>query len=122
MNKTQINCTAIFSVFAAIGFGPVSPGCLIGMFVVLTRPTWFLNVAAGLYANKPMQAPQSVTEYESKQAIKKAFFSLLALFVIDIAPIPVTPIVAFFIIFTRPAWFYRLIASIYANPPGVTGS
>jgi hypothetical protein len=34
INKAQIQCLAVFSVFAIIGFGPISPGCLIGMFIV----------------------------------------------------------------------------------------
>jgi hypothetical protein len=38
---------------------------------------------------------------------------LLTLFIIDIAPVPVTPTIAFVIILARPEWFYRLIASIY---------
>jgi hypothetical protein len=47
---------------------------------------------------------------------KKCFLSILGLFMIDIAPVPVTPVVAFFIIFLRPLWFYRLVATIYQNP------
>jgi hypothetical protein len=35
MNLAQIKCLSVFAVFAIIGFGPISPGCLIGMVVVL---------------------------------------------------------------------------------------
>ena len=113
INKAQIQCLAIFSLFAIIGFGPISPGCLIGMFIVLFRPHWFWQLAINLYAGKPISPTNNISAEQSKQARKKCFLGLLTLFIIDIAPVPVTPTIAFVIILARPEWFYRLIASIY---------
>ncbi|SJM89805.1 conserved hypothetical protein [Crenothrix polyspora] len=45
----------------------------------------------------------------------KCFLSLLGLFIIDIAPVPVTPVVAFAIILSRPMWFYRMVAISYGK-------
>ena len=49
MNLAQIKCLSVFAVFAIIGFGPISPGCLIGMVVVLMRPKWFLALTLAIY-------------------------------------------------------------------------
>lgn len=113
MNKTQIKCLIVFSIFAIIGFGPVSPGCLIGMTVVAFRPRWFWRLAVNLYGDKTLAPILAITESQSQQTRKKCFLSIVALFILDIAPVPVTPVVAFFIILTRPDWFYRLVAVIY---------
>lgn len=113
INKAQIQCLAVFSLFAIIGFGPISPGCLIGMFVVLFKPDWFWQLAVNLYTGKPISPIANISDAQSKQARKNCFWGLLTLFIIDIAPIPVTPMIAFVIILARPEWFYRLIASIY---------
>jgi len=117
MNSAQIKCLCVFAVFAVIGFGPVSPGCLIGIYIVAFRPYWFWALANSLYADLPRPQPPVSTDIvqDSKQARKKCFFGLLGLFILDIAPVPVTPVVAFFIITIRPLWFYRLIARIYGN-------
>lgn len=113
MNAAQIKYLTVFSVFAIIGFGPVSPGCLIGMYVVLIRPIWFWDLIGDLYANsQPFQRSFSV---ESSQTRKKVFLFLLCLFVIDIAPVPVTPVIAFCIILGRPLWFYQLVEKIYSD-------
>lgn len=115
MNKTQIKCLVVFSVFAIIGFGPISPGCLIGMAVVILRPRWFAQLLMDLYANKTMadSLDGAVSVEQSQRARTKAFLSFLTLFIIDIAPVPVTPVIAFVIILTRPIWFYHLFATIY---------
>ncbi len=113
INKAQIQCLAVFAVFAIIGFGPISPGCLIGMYIVLFKPDWFWQLAANLYTGKPINSTTHISAEQSKQARKNCFLGLLTLFIIDIAPIPVTPTIAFVIILARPEWFYRLIASIY---------
>lgn len=115
MNKAQLKCLAVFSLFALIGFGPISPGCLIGMAVVILRPNWFRQLLLDMYASKPGLAnlePSLSPEQVSKTRIK-AFLSLLTLFIIDILPVPVTPAVAFVIILARPIWFYHLGAAIY---------
>jgi hypothetical protein len=114
MNLTQIKCLLVFAVFAIIGFGPISPGCLIGMYVVIFRPLWFWTVTVNLYANKPL--PQTIIEAkQTQQTRKKCFLSLLGLFIIDIAPVPVTPVVAYAIILSRPLWFYQLVAKVYGK-------
>jgi hypothetical protein len=115
MNKAQIKCLAVFSVFAVIGFGPISPGCLIGMAVVILRPRWFGQLLIDLYTNKTMAdgLDDQILAEQSQRARKKAFLSFLTLFIIDIVPVPVTPVIAFVIILARPVWFYRLFATVY---------
>lgn len=118
MNSAQIKCIMVFSVFAVIGFGPVSPGCLIGMYAVATRPRWLIELVrqlytrngAKLYALPPPPPNPRLTR-------KKCFLSLIGLFVVDILPVPVTPVVAFFILLLRPQWFYNLIEVIYWHSP-----
>ena len=72
MNRAQIKCLSVFAIFAVIGFGPVSPGCLIGMYVVIMRPSCFLHLAEGLYSN-PM--PEALIE--PKDILIKAFICLI---------------------------------------------
>lgn len=117
MNPAQIKCLAVFSVFAIIGFGPVSLGCLIGMSIVVMRPRWFLALVTDMYANLPKPLPDCPAKDvgQTKQARIKCFLSLLGLFVIDIAPVPVTPVIAFFIILLRPITFYRIVADVYGG-------
>lgn len=117
LNPAQMKCLGVFSVFAVIGFGPISPGCLIGMFVVINRPLWFKTLVENMYAD--LALPQTVfatapTE-QTKQIRIKCFLSLLGLFILDIAPVPVTPVVAFGIILSRPLWFYRVATGIYGK-------
>ena len=114
MNLTQFKCLGVFSIFAVIGFGPISPGCLIGLYSVVMRPLWFLQLICNLYANQPItDAVENIKA--SKNVRKKTFIFLLCLFIVDIAPIPVTPVVAFIIILSRPQWFYVLVKRIYAD-------
>lgn len=122
LNRTQIKCLLVFSVFAVIGFGPVSPGCLIGMYVVVARPPWFLGVVRALYADRVDDPPSAVptSSRNPQRTRKKCFLSLLGLFVLDIAPVPVTPMVAFVILLVRPRWFGEMVETIYA-PPGAGG-
>jgi hypothetical protein len=110
MNIAQLKCLSVFAIFAVIGFGPVSPGCLIGMYVVIMRPSWFLQLAEDLYCNR--KVPVCIT---SKNIRIKVFLCLLTLFVIDIAPVPVTPVIAFVIILSRPQWFLSVIRSVYSD-------
>jgi hypothetical protein len=117
MNQTQIKCLSVFSIFAMIGFGPISPGCLIGMYVVTMTPNWFWGLTCNLYAGKPLIQPTSASEpvEQTKRMRRKCFLSLLGLFIVDIAPVPVTPVIAFVIILSRPMWFYRMVATIYGK-------
>jgi len=115
MNSTQIKCLSVFAIFTIIGFGPISPGCLMGMYIVLFRPLWFWTVTVNLYTNKPV--PQTsidtVSVIQTQQTRKKCFLSILGLFILDIAPVPVTPVIAFVIILSRPRWLYRLVTKVY---------
>lgn len=113
MNTTQIKCLLVFCVFAIIGFGPVSPSCLIGMYVVIHRPDWFLQTTRKLYSNPP-PLPNPVRHPFATRV--KCFLSLLALFILDIAPVPVTASVAFVILLARPRWFYEMVETVYSKP------
>ncbi|MGZ8246864.1 hypothetical protein [Methylomagnum sp.] len=116
MNPAQLKCALVFSVFAVIGFGPVSPGCLIGMFITLMRPRWFLELARDLYRNRGGKPLFSKPKAANALAVrKKCFLGLLCLFIVDIAPVQVTPTVAFFIIFLRPRWFHDLVERVYGG-------
>jgi hypothetical protein len=110
MNSAQLKSLAVFSLFAIIGFGPISPGCLIGMYIVTMRPAWFLALTENMYRDKAL----NVITYIKNPRIK-AFLSLFSLFLIDIAPVPVTPVIAFGIILVRPLWFYRVVVSVYSH-------
>jgi len=114
MNKTQSLLLAVFSVFLIIGFGPVSPTCLIGFFIVLFRPVWFKQVTMSLYQDKPYVREEfAVSEQETKQARKHLFYGFLILFITDIMPIPVTAPIAIMIVLTRPEWFFRMMVRVY---------
>jgi hypothetical protein len=75
---------------------------------------WFWIVAENLYANKSL-SHTSVETKQNQKTRKKCFLSLLSLFIIDIAPVPVTPVVAFVIILSRPQWFYQVLARVYGK-------
>jgi hypothetical protein len=113
LNSAQIKCLSVFAIFAIIGFGPVSPGCLIGMYIVVLRPEWFLQLVDNLY-EKP--GPSGfVSAKQTRTTRIKSFLSLLTLFLIDIAPVPVTPAIAFAIILSRPQWFYESVKKVYGE-------
>lgn len=117
MNRTQLTCLLVFSVFAIIGFGPVSPGCLIGMYSVITRPDWMLRAVRGLYEHRgrPLYPVPRADPGNSGQVRAKAFLSFMTLFLIDIAPYPVTPSIAIPVILLRPKWFHDWVERIYAD-------
>lgn len=117
MNSAQLKCLGVFSIFAIIGFGPISPGCLIGMFVIIRRPDWFLALIESMYEDKSFDQQlaslnQSIT---ITYARLKAFMVLVLLFILDIVPVPVTPVFAFAIILSRPVWFYQVVRSVYCQ-------
>lgn len=113
INAAQLKCLSIFAIFAIVGFGPISPGCLIGMYIVFRRPEWFRVLVGRLY-NHP-RFSDFITTAQTRDARIKCFLSLLTLFIIDIAPLPVTPIIAFAIILARPMWFYRTVTRVYGE-------
>jgi hypothetical protein len=87
------------------------------MFVVLIRPKWFLALTLAMY--RTHCGKSRLEELDNSTYIKntriKAFFSLVTLFLIDIAPVPVTPVIAFCIFLMRPLWFYSLVVSVYSS-------
>lgn len=117
LNRAQIKFLSVFSVFAIIGFGPVSPGCLIGLYIVAKRPLWFMALIDQMYADAPLnQTERRADTAEQTQKMRiKCFLGLLGLFIVDIAPVPVTPTIAFYIILTRPERFYRMVLSVYGR-------
>jgi hypothetical protein len=118
MNLTQVKCLLVFSVLAIIGFGPVSPTCLIGMYVVIARPGWFLNVVRNLYGysgNCPCSIPPVRSAHPTATRMK-CFLSLVGIFVLDIAPVPVASTIGFVIVLGRPRWFYEMVERIYFQP------
>ena len=118
MNSAQIKGIMVFSVFAVIGFGPVSPGCLIGLYSIVARPRWLIELVRQLYTrNGAKLYALPPTPPNSLLTRKKCFLSLAGLFIVDILPVPVTPVVAFFILLLRPPWFYNLIEVIYWQSP-----
>ena len=112
MNTTRIKCLLAFCVFAIIGFGPISVVCLIGFYVLVERPPWFLQLTRNLYADIIPSTPApgnhpSFTRF-------KCFLSLLVLFILDIAPVPVTSAVGFVVLLARPLWFYKMVETVYS--------
>lgn len=113
INTAQLKCLSVFSIFALIGFGPISPGCLIGLYVVWKRPAWFHTLVGRVY-NHP-KSTGFVTSAQIRKARIKSFLSILTLLIIDIAPVPVTPVIAFGIILLRPMWFYTVVRRVYGE-------
>jgi hypothetical protein len=73
------------------------------------RPLWFWALIGNLYAKLPLPHPVKHIPH----ARIKCFFSLIALFIIDITPLPVNAVIGIFIVLFRPLWFYALVANIY---------
>jgi hypothetical protein len=117
MNPTQIKCLFVFAIFALIGIGPLSPTCLIGLYIVIERPRWFFNLVGNLYERQPPLQNRVLPNAEKKtrRTRVKCFLSLLILLILDIAPIPVTALIAFPVIVNKPLWFVRTVASIYGK-------
>ena len=69
-----------------------------------------MSVVDNLYSD--FTAPGFI-EYNNTRI--KAFLCLLILFVIDIAPVPVTPVIAYVIILSRPQWFLRVVRGVYSD-------
>ena len=114
MNTTQLKCLAVMSVFVIIGFGPVSITCLIGIYVVIFRPTWLLILVRKLYQDIPNCKTYPSTHPSITRL--KALFVLLILLILDIAPVPVTGTIGMFVILLRPLWFLSLVEDVYTKP------
>lgn len=115
MNDTQVKCLLVMMVFALIGFGPLSPTCLIGLFVVIARPRWFFELVRRLYRNAGDDAiPFKPANWAAANIARiKACLCLLALLVLDIAPVPVTSPIGIYVVIARPKWFKALVEKIY---------
>jgi hypothetical protein len=115
---TQIKCLMAMILLSLIGFGPISLTCLIGLYVVIARPAWFLRVARNLYLRSDSSATASAntTGYSNSGYPRiKAFLSLVALLILDIAPVPVTGFIGLIVVISRPPWFKNLVEGIYAG-------
>lgn len=126
MNATQVKCFLVMAVFEVIGFGPVSLTCLAGFYVVGARPRWFLEVVRRLYERgSGNQGPASDPDgpgQNSRLVRLKCLLSLLGLFILDIAPVPITGTIGLYIVIMRPKWFYALTEKIYGSPPVETAT
>ncbi len=114
---TQIKCLMVMILLSLIGFGPISLTCLIGLYVVIARPAWFLRVARNLYLRSDSPAKSAnATDYSNSVYPRiKAFLSLIALLILDIAPVPVTGFIGLIVVISRPPWFKNLVEGIYAG-------
>jgi len=83
---------------------------LIGMYIVIMRPIRFLQLVDNLYSD--LKAPGFIASNNTRI---RAFLCLLILFIIDMAPVPVTPAIAFVIILSRPQWFLGLVGNVYSD-------
>jgi hypothetical protein len=117
MNDTQIKCLLVMIVLALIGFGPLSLTCLIGLFVVITRPRWFYLGVQNLYrdlngqACRPLDVPANCAT--SNLARINALVWLLILLLLDVAPVPVTGTIGLYVVIARPKWFKAWVEKIY---------
>ena len=115
---TRIKCLLIMLLFSLIGFGPLSLTCLIGIYVVLVRPAWFIRVARDLYLrpNDSVMNEKMLPGPSGNFVIRgKAFISLIMLLILDIAPLPITGIIGLIVVLSRPVWFIELVQQIYAH-------
>jgi len=109
-------------MLAIIGFGPLSLTCLIGMYVVVARPSWFYTVVVDLYRDaNPIPMPGMVAtrkHHSSALGVRlEVFMSLFVLLVLDIAPVPVTGSIGLCIVILRPLWFRTLVEKMYGGAP-----
>jgi len=121
MNEAQVKSLLVLSVLAIIGFGPLSFTCLIGIYVVLGRPPWFYQLTREIYrgTNPGVQAMKPARPARSGSLALGSrfltFLGLLLLLILDIAPVPVTGVIAIYVVLTRPEWFQQLVFNIYGG-------
>lgn len=117
MNSTQIKYFLVMSILAITGFGPLSLTCLIGLYVVLARPSWFQAVTTNLYRNlgsdPTADPPRSSGRFTAAITRLKCIMCLLALLLLDIAPVPITGAIGLYVIAVRPVWFQQVVQKIY---------
>ncbi len=115
MNNTRLKCLLAISVLAMIGFGPISLTCLIGLFIVIRRPCWFRVVVSNLYADVPALSPPRQRRGNTNGVRLKCLLSLILLFILDIAPVPVAGSIGLYVVIMRPDWFRQLVEDIYGG-------
>jgi len=115
---TQHKCLIVMILLSLIGFGPISLTCLMGLYVVIARPTWFLRVTRNLYLRSNSLIDASTDSSGSSNSSYpriKTFVSLMTLLILDIAPVPVTGFIGLIVVINRPPWFKNLVEGIYAG-------
>lgn len=121
MNSTQIKSLMVIGGLALLGFGPLSFTCLIGFYVVMVRPFWFIDGVVALYGGPVDSRPiHARTLPRALAARTEAGLILLVLLILDIAPVPVTGSIGLYVILARPTWFVQLAHSVYglgSGPP-----
>ena len=121
MNEAHIKSLLVLSVLAIIGFGPLSFTCLIGLYIVLGRPAWFYQLTREIYlgknpgvrAMKPARPARPGSLALGSRFL--TFLSLLLLLILDIAPVPVTGVIAIYVVLTRQEWFQQLVFNMYSG-------
>ena len=48
----RIKCAIVFIIFMIFSIGPIPITSMIGLFVVIFRPTWFKKLVDNIYADK----------------------------------------------------------------------
>lgn len=123
VNAIQVKCLLVLMAFVVIGFGPLSPTCLLGLYVVIARPRWFFELVQALYRRPgeeviPFSPPAQCAA--ANAARFKAALVLLTLLVLDIAPIPVASPIGIYVVIARPkrfkAWVERIYLGDQRNP------
>lgn len=113
--STRLQCLLAMLGLSLIGFGPLSITCLIGLHAVLARPDWLLRTTRALYGRPT--AATGLTEPAPNGWLRlKVVAALLALLLLDIAPVPVTGTIGLSVVLLRPPWFLELVEAIYAPP------
>lgn len=119
MNSTQIKSLMVIGGLALLGFGPLSFTCLIGFYVVMVRPFWFIDGVVALYGGSVDSKPNHARTLPLAFAARiEAGLILLVLLILDIAPVPVTGGIGLYVILARPAWFVRLAHAVYGLGQG----
>ncbi len=114
MNRARIEAFASLFILNLIGFGPISLTALIGLYLLWTRPPWFLTWARGVYGQSHRKTRSRIkTCIRSKQI--KGSIILICLFIIDVLPVPMTGSIALFITCFRPKSFLNWLESIYSR-------
>ena len=119
MNSTQTKSLMVVGGLALLGFGPLSFTCLIGFYVVMVRPFWFIDGVVALYGGPVDSRPIHARTLPLALAARiETGLILLVLLILDIAPVPVTGGIGLYVILARPAWFVRLAHAVYGFGSG----